>query len=110
MVVENLPLSFRFTQMEISTFEASLAAFLVGSLQEDFVCCKRVMLLLVFLQNFHSVRNKEGYVMIKHCGQFAQIAVEFIDTWVCRQDYCTLLDEAGSTLPTIPIDMHGIVS
>ena len=48
--------------------------------------------------------------MIKHSGQFAQIAEEFIDSWVCRQDYCTLLDEAGSTLPTIPIDMHGIVS
>ena len=42
--------------------------------------------------------------MIKHRGQFAQIAVDiFLKlTAGSRQDYCTLLDEAGSTLPTMP--------
>lgn len=83
MVVENLPLSFRFTQMEISTFEASLAAFLVGKWN----VCKRFFFLLregdfafFFLKTFHSVRTGMQW---SNTGQFAHIAVEFfIDSWV----------------------------
>ena len=79
MVVENLPLSFRFTQMEISTLEASLAAFFSGTWNVSkriFFVTRGSCCFWFFLQNFHSVRNKERYVMIKHRGQFAHIPVE----------------------------------